>query len=120
VLASGASGATVGLSPYRLAQTMAFEPVGRRTERGWSSCTGFSLEEAPAMSGAAGDPPLDRVDDLSADEPQNVPEANSGLLLAGGGCAATRAGGGAEAFRARRRLRNTGVGTTCLQSASPL
>jgi hypothetical protein len=25
------------------------------------------------------------VDDLSADEPQNVPEANSGLLLAGGG-----------------------------------
>ena len=84
VLASGASGATVGLSPYRLAQTMALSLSGGGLSVG-GVMYGVSLEEAPAMSGAADDPPLDRVDDLSADEPQNVPEANSGLLLAGGG-----------------------------------
>jgi hypothetical protein len=41
-----------------------------------------SLEEPPP---AGGDPPLVSMDDLSADGPQDAPEAGSGRLLAGGG-----------------------------------
>jgi hypothetical protein len=72
-LRNAASGVTVGLPPYRLAQTMVVSLSGGGLGVG-GVMYGVSLQEAPF--GAA---------DLSSDGPRDVPEANSGLLLLGGG-----------------------------------
>jgi hypothetical protein len=71
-LSSAASGVSVGLPPYTLAQSMMVSLSGGGLSVG-GVLYGVSLEEAPAM------------DDPPADGPLDVPEANSGLLLAGGG-----------------------------------
>ena len=84
VLSSDASGVTVGLPPYRLAQSMVVSLSGGGLGVG-AVLYGVSLEPAPTIRGAAGDSPLNAMDDPPGDGPQNVPEPNSGLLLAGGG-----------------------------------
>ena len=84
VLSSDASGVTVGLPPYRLAQSMVVSLSGGGLGVG-AVLYGVSLKPAPTIRGAAGDSPLNAMDDPPGDGPQNVPEPNSGLLLAGGG-----------------------------------
>jgi hypothetical protein len=83
MLRNAASGVTVGVPPYQLAQTMVVSLVGGGVSVG-GVIYGVSLEEAPRMRGAA-DLSLDAMDDFSADGSRDVPEANSGLLLTGGG-----------------------------------
>ena len=82
VLSNAGSGVTVGLPPYLLAQTMVVSLSGGGLSVG-GVMYGVSLE-APAMSGAAGLLP-DATEDLLSDGPRDVPEANSGVLLLGGG-----------------------------------
>jgi hypothetical protein len=67
-LSYAGSGVTVGLPPYLLAQTMVVSLSGSGLSVG-GAMYGVSLEEAP----------------LSPDDPRDVPEANSGVLLLGGG-----------------------------------
>jgi hypothetical protein len=80
-LSSPGSGVTVGLPPYLSAQTMLVSLSGGGLSVGGVTYS-VSLEEPPP---AGGDPPLVSMDDLSADGPQDAPEAGSGRLLAGGG-----------------------------------
>jgi hypothetical protein len=81
VLTDAGYGVTAGLPPYLLAQTMVVSLSGGGLSVG-GVIYGVSLEQAPA---ASGDPPVDPMDGLSDDGPQDVPEPDSGLLLAGGG-----------------------------------
>ena len=84
VLSSAASGVTVGLPPYRLARSMVVSLSGGGLGVG-GVLYGVSLESAPTRCGAAGAARFCATDDPPGDGPQNVPEPNSGLLLAGGG-----------------------------------
>ena len=83
-LGSAASGVTVGLPPYGLAQTMVVSLSGGALSAG-GVMYGVSLEAAPTMFGVGVDPPLYAMGAPLADGLRDVPEANSGLLLAGGG-----------------------------------
>lgn len=76
-LTNAGSAVTVGLPPYLLAQTMVVSLSGGGLSVG-GVLYGVSLEQAPGLS-------TDTAQDLSADDPQDVPEANSGVLLLGGG-----------------------------------
>jgi hypothetical protein len=71
-LTNAGSAVTVGLPPYLLAQTMVVSLSGGGLSVG-GVVYSVSLEQA------------DTPQDLSADDPQDVPEANSGVLLLGGG-----------------------------------
>jgi hypothetical protein len=84
VLRNASSGVTLGLPPYRLAQVMIVSLRGGGLSVG-GVVYGVALEQAPTASDPVGDPSLDAMGRLLEDGPLDVPEAGSGLLLAGGG-----------------------------------
>jgi hypothetical protein len=95
VLSNAGAGVTVGLPPYLLAQTMVVSLSGGVLSVGGVTY-GVSLE-APAMPGPAGLSP-DTSEDLLSDGPRDVPEANSGVLLLGGGALLVAVGMAARCY----------------------
>jgi hypothetical protein len=96
VLRDAASGVNMGLPPYLLAQSMVVSLSGGGLSVG-GVMYGVSLEEAPATLGAAGPSP-DTVRDFRAEDPLDVPEANSGALLLVGGSLLIALGVGARCY----------------------
>jgi len=96
VLSNAGSSVAVGLPPYLLAQSMLVSLSGGGLSVG-GVMYGVSLEEAPATLGAAGPSP-DTTTDFPADDPLDVPEANSGALLLVGGSLLIALGVGARCY----------------------
>lgn len=102
VLRNASPSVTFELPRYRLAQTM-FVSLGGGGLSVGGFVYGVALEQASDKVDPVGDPSLDAMGHFLEDGPLDVPEASSGLLLAGGGALLLALGAALKRFQRTRQ-----------------